>query len=458
MLAGLFFVIVQNIAAQELTLAAFLKQVADNHPFIKQSDLRVRQAIAKLLKAKGSLDPKISFDKNQKQFQNKPYFNQNQIQLKIPTRWGIALKSFYQRNTGVFLNPSENTPQKGLYGLGVSIPLAQGLLNNQRITEIKQAKLFQQQSLATQQMAVNQMLYEATVSYIDWIFAQRKLTVYQESLENAKQRLDNVRINFRAGDKSAMDTLESSVFLNSQRLAYQKAQLDLIAKKISVSNFLWSEQAAPLALKNTSKADTTTLYNIKTTLDLSPINWAAAIENHPKIKALTLKSESVALSKKLALNQMLPKVDLQYNWLSQYNAFSPSFDNEQYKWGLKVSMPLFLRKQRANFKIAKYKLQDLIFETKQAKNSLRNKARRLEATISAYQTQLQIARQTAQGYEKLTQAEIRKMRLGDSNIFTVNYRATKSIESNLKWIDVENKLLKGYAKIFQLKAQIGITD
>ena len=84
---------------------------------------------------------------------------------------------------------------------------------------------------------------------------------------------------------------------------------------------------------------------------------------------------------------------------------------------------------------------------------LSNKAKRLQANVKSYKTQLQIAQKTAKGYEKLTQAEIRKMLLGESNVFTVNYRATKSIESNLKWIALENKLLKTYAKIFQLKAQ-----
>lgn len=448
----------QNVTAQEFTLAAFLKQVAQNHPFIKQTHLKVNQAIAKILKAKGTLDPKIFLDKNQKEFQKKAYFNQNQISLKIPTRWGVAFKTFYEKNMGIFLNPTDKTPKKGLYGVGISVPLARGFLNNQRITDIKKAQLFRKQSLAKQQMMINQIFYEAIVSYVDWIFAEKNLKVYKESLENAEERLENVRKNFKAGDKSALDTLETHVFWNNQFLAYEKAKLNLIQKKIDVSNFLWSENAAPLQLTNATKVALETLQNIQNILDIEEMDWNTTLENHPKIQDLDLKSKSIALSKKLALNQMLPKIDLQYNLLSEYKNFSPEFSNEQYKWGLKISMPLFLRKQRGAFKIANYKLQEIFFEKKQVQNVLSNKAKRLQANIKSYKMQFQIAKKNAKGYEKLTQAETRKMFLGESNVFTVNYRATKSIESNLKWIVLENKLLKTYTKIFQLKAQSEINE
>ena len=365
---GFFFVAMQNLNAQELTLPAFLKQVAQNHPFIKQTHVKVNQAVAKILKAKGTLDPKIFLDKNEKEFQKKTYFNQNQISLKIPTRWGIALKTFYEKNTGVFLNPADKTPKKGLYGVGISVPLARDLLNNQRITDIKKAQLFQKQSLAAQQIAMNQIFYEAIISYADWLFAERALAVYQENLKNAEERLENVRKNFKAGDKSALDTLETSVFLNSQFLAYQKAQLNLMEKKIEISNFLWSENAMPLKLTDSTKIALETLQNIKKILDIEQMDWNVALENHPKIRTLNLKSQSIALSKKLALNQMLPKINLQYNLLSEYKNFSPEFNNEQYKWGVKISLPLFLRKQRGAFKIANYKLQELFFEKKQVQN------------------------------------------------------------------------------------------
>ena len=37
--------------------------------------------------------------------------------------------------------------------------------------------------------------------------------------------------------------------------------------------------------------------------------------NHPKLKALQLKKEGFKVSRKLKLNNLLPKIDLQYNFL-----------------------------------------------------------------------------------------------------------------------------------------------
>lgn len=441
-----------GLLAQSLSLSDFLRQVLDQHPIVKQGLLQNNLADAKLLKARGGLDPKIQFQKQDKLFGGKEYFRQNTAQLKIPTGIGLELKAFYDRNTGTFLNPADKTPKRGLYGAGVALPLAKGLLNNERLTLIRKSKLLQKQTLALQQIAVNAVLYDAIVAYVNWLLGVRRVAVQKKALANARLRLQNVRINFKQGDKSAVDTLEAFVFYNNQHLAHQKAILEKNTVQIHLNNFLWAQENTPLQMEQGVNPDKNTVLKINDLLGINALDWSKIVASHPKIQSLNLKYQMKNLERRLARNELLPQVDLQYNWLSPRENQFPVFDNQQYKFGVQMSFPLFLRKSRGALKMAKIKMQDLSLERIHTETALKNKATVLQTTLQAYQNQLRIAKETAIAYEKLTKAEERKMALGDSNLFTVNYRAAKSIEAALKWIDIENKLLKTYAKVFKLKA------
>ena len=73
------------------------------------------------------------------------------------------------------------------------------------------------------------------------------------------------------------------------------------------------------------------------------------------------------------MNNLLPKVDFQYNFLSQTPEVVGSFSTSAYKSGLNVSIPLFLRKERADLKLAQLKMQDTQFEIQNTEVILKNK-------------------------------------------------------------------------------------
>ena len=451
----LLFLLVLSVQlgmAQSLSLSDFLAQVLEYHPVVKQSYLKNSVAKGKLLKARGGLDPKITFDRQDKQFAGKEYYRQDYLKLKIPTGTGISLNGFYQRNTGVFLDPSQKTPREGLYSFGLSLPLAKGFLTNERLMVIRKAKLFQKQRFALQQMEINHLLYEAVVSYVDWLLAFREVRVRRNALDNAKLRLDNVKINFRNGDKAAIDTLEAYTFYNTQLLAHQEAELQQRNAQVLVSNFLWGLNDTPLDIQSSVYPNKSTLASISVLLQLDKVDWNEVIASHPKVKSTQLKYQMVTLDRRLSRNALLPQIDLHYNWISgDYNQLF-DFDKEQYKFGVSVSLPLFLRNPRGAFKVAKNKLRDLSLEQLRIKNVIENQIKVLQMSLTSYKSQLEIAHNTADAYRQLMIGEQRKMDMGDSNLFTVNYRNAKSIEATLKWIDLENKVLKTYAKLFNLKS------
>ena len=124
-----------------LAFDEFLSKVVNHHPLSLSASYKVKIGDGKLLKARGSFDPKLSSNLTQKRYSNKDYFTTLDAGFKIPTWYGINIKGGYENTKGLYLNPERNTPNNGLWNLGGSINLGKGLLIDQRRAILKEAKL-----------------------------------------------------------------------------------------------------------------------------------------------------------------------------------------------------------------------------------------------------------------------------------------------------------------------------
>ncbi|WP_174442399.1 TolC family protein [Kordia zhangzhouensis] len=458
----LLFLFCQNIAAQVenpldsvLSLDEYLGYVKTFHPIVKQANLVVNESEAKLLKARGAFDPKLEVDYNRKKFKKTEYYDKLNATFKIPTWYGVELKANFEENTGEFLNPEFSVPTDGLYSAGVSVSLARGLLINERMAMLKQAKLFTQQAQADQQLLVNEILYEASVTYFTWLKSYRNKQVYESFLANAKLRFDGIKKSYKEGDKAAIDTLEAGLTLNTRKLDLEKARITYVKSTLELSNFLWLTNNTPIELKDTMRPDLTTSNRIDDILNVSGFDNATFdIETHPKIQSLNFKYESLVLNRRLKQNNLLPQVDVQYNFLTQTPDEVGTFNTQNYKAGLNIRFPLFLRKERGDLRLAKLKLQDVEFERVSTRVTLRNKINAITQEIESFQLQNRLTEELVKDYEVLLQAEERKFFLGESSLFLVNSREAKLIENKIKAIDLENKYFKTKASLFNIMANM----
>ena len=83
----------QNFNQEELTFSEFLGYVKKYHPLVKQANLEVSNAQAKLMAARGGFDPKIEVDYNKKEFKGTEYYSLLNSSFKIPTWYGIEIKA-----------------------------------------------------------------------------------------------------------------------------------------------------------------------------------------------------------------------------------------------------------------------------------------------------------------------------------------------------------------------------
>ena len=452
---SLFLLMFNQLFSQDkvesvMTLSEYLGYVKTYHPIVKQANLVINNSEAKLLKARGAFDPKIEVDFDKKQFKEKEYYNKLNGAFKIPTYYGLEFKANFEDNSGVFLNEETKVPNDGLYAAGVSASLLKGLLINKRMAALKQAKFFVNQAREDQQILVNEILYNASLSYFNWLKTYNDKLVYDDFLQNAVIRFNNTKRAFEEGDKPAIDTLEAGITLNNRKLNLEKARIKLVKSSLELSNFLWLNDNTPVELQDNIVPDTTTLNNVDTTFNIALFNDANFdVNNHPKIRSLEFKIKSLNIDKKLKMNNLLPKLDVQYNFLTQTPRQGNSLNLDNYKAGINFKLPIFLRKERGDLKLAKIKLQDAKLENEATKVTIKNKVNAVQQELESFAIQSDYITNIVKDYGILLKAEERKFFLGESSLFLVNYRESKLIEIKLKAIELENKFFKSKANLFK---------
>ncbi|TWO31994.1 TolC family protein [Seonamhaeicola sediminis] len=445
------------LSAQEntsiMSLSEYLGYVKSYHPIVKQANLVINESEAKLMKARGAFDPKLEVDYDRKKFKNTEYYDRLNATFKIPTWFGIEFKGNFEENTGDFLDPQAIVPEDGLYSAGVSIPVARGFLTNERMAMLRQSRLFIKQAQADRQLLVNNILYEATVSYFNWLRLYNEKRVYEEFLTNVKIRFDGIKKSYEVGDKPAIDTLEARIALNNRRLNLEKARIKFVKSSLELSNFLWLNDNTPIEIGDNIIPDISTFDNIDTTLNTFGLEVESFdIESHPKLQSLDFKIQSLTIEKRLKQNNLLPQIDLEYNFLSETPDVVRSFSSAAYKSGVNVSFPLFLRKERGDLKLATIKLKDTEFEVQNTRISLINKIDAINQELDSYVTQNNFTSVIVDDYTKMLTAEERKFFLGESSLFLVNSRESKLIDAKLKAIEIENDFLKTKANLFNVLA------
>lgn len=442
----------QNTTSKELTYNEFLGFVKKYHPLVKSANLEINQAQANLMMARGGFDPKIEVDFEQKKFKDNQYYSILNSSFKIPTWYGVEIKAGFDNNEGIYLNPENTVPNQGLTSLGISVPLGQGLFINQRMADLRKAKIQVKLSQAERNLMAVSVLYDASVAYFNWKRNYNEVTLYQTYLSNANIRYQGIAKSIEQGDKPSIDSVEAGIIVRNRKLSLEESQLKLAKAKLELANFLWLENNVPLELQDDIIPEENLVLTIKETLrtnDLMLDN--PSLENHPKINALEQKIEMLDVERKLKANMLLPRIDLGYSYLSEPRYFD-NYRFQDYKVGLNFYFPLFLRKERGSLQLAKLKLQDVKFDLDLERVSLKNKIKAQQTEISSLEKQKQLIDNLVLDYNTMLTSEERLFTFGESSIFLINARENNLVSAQLSKLLIENRYFDSNAKLFKIMA------
>lgn len=450
----ILFMMLSGATAQDsilLDYQSYLDQVRQFHPVARQANIVAGMGAARLQESRGGFDPKLMVDYGTKEYGGKTYYDRLNAAFKIPTWYGVEFKGQFEQNEGDYLNPSEVIPTDGLYSAGVSVSLARGLWTNERMAALRKARYFEQQSKAERDLLLNQVIFEASQAYFAWVQAYQDEQVYRRFLENAEIRLNGVKQSALSGEIAAIDTVEARIAMDNRQLSLEQARVKLRAASLNLSNFLWAENTTPLELRETVIPEISP--DVRVGLALPEFSSDIFnLENHPKLKALEYKIQGLEVDKRLKVNQLLPEIKLEYNFLTETPDRIAAFETQQYKGGVSFKMPLFLRKERGALRMAQFKLEDARLERDNTTLGISNKVAAIRYELNSFEKQNVLIRDIVLNYERLLQAEDRKFGFGESSLFLINSRERSLIDARLKANEVQYKYLMAQAKLFQALA------
>ncbi|KAA9326004.1 TolC family protein [Adhaeribacter soli] len=434
-------------SALVFTLDAFFEQILQHHPVAKQAALLPEQARQEIRVARGQFDPSLNSYYSSKEFTGKNYYRLWDSNLKIPTWFGPELKAGFEDNSGIYLNPQNTVPEEGLLYAGLSVPIGQGLLIDQRRAALRQAKLATGMLEAERIKTINKLLLQAAKDYWDWYFAFQQRELYLKGLQFANVRRQAVGQRAASGDLAAIDTVEAAIEVKKREVTYQEAEVQFQNARLLVSNYLWQENLEPVELpENAIPAD----YGSALT-PLSADSLQRLLEQaqtrHPDLLKLQLKNQQLEYDRRVQADKFKPKLNAEYYLLQRRLAPNPEyFANgyllDNYKFGLSFSYPLLLRAERGKYQLMKLKLLDNNLETQQTRREVLNQ---VQAAYNQWQTleqQLQRQEQLVQQSQLLRDAEQALFEAGESSLFLTNSREMSLLTNEIKLYELKAKYAK----------------
>ena len=445
-LTGIFLLIIYPLIGQDSTILGFrpyMNMVKSDHPVSYQASLLTGVADNTRRMARGGFDPKVEADWDHKSFDDKNYFSQVSSALKIPTWYGIDLKAGYDRNSGEFLDNSDFLPQRGLWNAGISVPLGRGLVLDERRAALQKADLFTSMTEQEQVILINELLYDAAQTYLEWQIASSLYAIALEGQSLAQIRLEGTRSSFINGDVPAIDTLETFIALQNRNLDLQKAEQNLNNARLALNNYLWIEGEVPLELAENTVPEIVNTSLLERSVDSMSLIQNIWLARHPELLLYDFEIADLNVDQRLAKEDLKPNIRIEYNPLLAVadDALFDEFQAEEYKLGARFSYPLFLRKERGKLQLNKLKIQDTEFKRSLKSQELTVKLDTYIENIRQSKTQFLQMNDIVTNYQRMLEAENRKFSFGESSVFLVNSREVKYLESRVKQVETLRKLI-----------------
>lgn len=431
------------LRAQEknlLTYSQFLEATLKNNPLSKRANNIKESGYQVWQSARGNYDASVKSDIENKFFNDKNYYTVSKTEIKQPLFTSQYLKAGYEYGQGNFLNPQNTTPEYGLPYLGLEVSLLQGLLFDKRRAEVVKGKYYYQYFTAEQQIELNDLLHDGAQAYFNLLYSQKALKLNSFFTSLARERLQGIQDLANAGEKPAIDTVESSIFFQGRILDQQSSQIEFIKSKNELLYFCLQ----PVDEKSTefSTADSIETYFTSAIKLFTSLQTHDTIQN-PFIKQYQAKQGIFDTDVKLKKEMIKPKLDVSYNFLSSQQGYYPNnFSTNNYKYGASLSFPLLLRHPRREFKIAKLNAANNQLDLQNKQNQIFYKKKALAENAKLVLAQVVNAQKSADFSKKLVEAERLKFTNGESSLFILNSRENKWLETELKLAEYKLKFIK----------------
>jgi outer membrane protein TolC len=442
-------------AQTEMSYEYFISNIKENNPLVARARNIKEKGNQLYQSAKGGYDPLISAEYDNKNFDDKNYYSSLITKVKQPLFTSQYITTGYEYGQGYYLNPDLKTSTYGLPYIGIEASLLQGLVIDKRRAEVLKSKNYKGYYEAEQNAQINDILYIASLSYFDWVYSCKELSLQKYFLTLAEQRYMGIRALADIGERAIIDTIEANMVMKSRSLDLQSSTIENQKRVASLLSLRWTSPSEP-----SKSGDRISLRDsLEHYFDVVKNDYVRTIQNvsisNPLLKKYEHTQEILKVEKRYKAELIKPKLDVKYNFL--FNTLAdkgPALNASNYRWSANLSFPLLLRTARHDYQIAKLELANNQIELDNKKNELSFKISLTRQNINLLLEQVSNAETNVEYSKQLLTAEKLKFERGESSLFLLNTRESKFLESELKLAEYKLKFIKNYIELVYLRGDL----
>jgi outer membrane protein TolC len=315
--------------------------------------------------------------------------------------WGLEyrLGTTVARSSGIGSRLDPNTGQliyqdSGFfYSPTASIQLTQPLLKDSWIDgtrlQIQLDRKGFKQNEADVRGQIMRTVSDVETAYFDLIYKKESIKVQQKALETAERFLAEQKKRVEIGALAPLDEKKAE----SQVARLRTDLLDAEASYSLAQNLLKSLVSDDFGGADSQALEPVEALSVVPTAFSKIDSWNKGLSNRPEIQRSKLELERQKIRIQYRRNQLFPELDIRggYGVLGADDNFGPAMDdlgerrNPNHNVGIRLSMPLSNRRERANMKSAKLENERLLLRHKQLEQSI---IRNIDDAILAAKTSL----------------------------------------------------------------------
>jgi outer membrane protein TolC len=423
-----------------LLLSDVIASLYRSYPEILQARQQTGIAAGELMSAYGSYDTKLqgySLSEPLGFYEN----YRHGLGVARQTWWGGYASAGYRIGRGDFQPwyKERETNEGGELKLALAQPLLQGREIDPERVAVFRASLAQQAADPIIQQAILDSAKEAAILYWDWVSAGGNLQAQQELLALAEERGKQFKEGVEAGKFPEVDLILNDQLIAERRVKVLETEQKYRATAFKLALYLRNESGQPLVPDDAWRPDHFPVIQ-PPTLNRPQDDLAAALGRRPEPKLLQLELSQVQLDRRLARNDMLPRLDVIAEASQDVGEPTSSLNDKgefELLMGVTTEVPIQRRKARG-------KLQSTSGKLSQVNEKLRLVQDKIAAELQTAYYNLNLASQVVEQSEVSLRAAVETLyryrfafEKGKIDLIYLNLLETKANETEIKLVNAQ---------------------
>ena len=369
----------------------------------------------------GNFDTKLSakYDKKDYPLSDAEYISAG---VSKPIENGMEFSLDYRRSEGTQEYSNIKTGDDGELLLGVKIPVLSVMNNiNKRKLDLDSARLDTRKVEFITEDNLRLLYFKIVSSYYKLLHHKQSNTLVLELLNNAKKRVSIIKKRVDAGSLPELSFLEAQqqIINRQQRLLNTQNRY-----KNALETFLQYLNISPEVFDE--KYSLPSLSQVQSHYKEKEVSIDKALENRPDIKAFSTEIKKLTLENKFTSISQYPDVDV-----GVYGVHDFEYENG-FKITLGMNFPLERRKYTSKSLEIKKSIQNIQKKREQKTLKIKRDLKVLHNSINTLVKNIDNSTREVSLVERLEQAEVKKYKVGLSNLFMVNQREIYTLQIKKK--------------------------